>query len=1108
MKLNLRVYFTICLLLPLGLSAQEAVYAAGRQVKMETSAEEPSGPSLRSALDRLGKQHRISFAYNSRLIAGKSLPSSFSAGKRSLDAVLDEILPPLQLEYRRIDEALYVIRPMQLQEINIAVPVTGSVKDSEGNPLPGVTIQVKGTSIGTVSQPDGSFTLNAPDANITLIFSFIGYDPQEIPLQGKTTVDVVMSASTSQLEQVVVVGYGTQRKRDLTGSIGSVRGEEITKQPVNTATQGIQGKVAGVQIISSGAPGSQPLVRVRGTGSMLAGAEPLYVVDGVLTNDIRNINTADIVSMDILKDASSAAIYGVRAANGVVIITTKSGRTGKMEVSYNMTAGFREVANLVKMANSAQYLDYLEDAAPNVTIPPYNVSTNWYDAILRKGFQQTHNVSLTGGSEKFLYYFNAGFLTDEGIVNTNKFDRFTIRSNNEYRIADNLKFVAQFSYMTAKTQYVDLAGIYNNTYRAAPVIPVQQNGKYGNTAAFGNVGNPVLTIDKNDDRLKENRLQGTAYLEYSPWKSIRLRSSMSVNQSFYNRRRYGYQFLNNESTFLVAGGNQQRTESTLTLVREQNQDWIWDNTATFQQRFGDHDLTVLAGYTAQQFTGEYLEGTRRNVPMSEDLWYLIAGDPNSSTNTSEGDKYTRASILARLNYAYKDKYLLTASFRNDASSRFPSENRNGYFPAVGVGWVLSREDFFSGQDIFDFLKLRGSWGRIGNDNIESNLYILTGNTGQLYFFGGQPTLGTSLSDIKDRNLKWETTEEYDIGLEFTTLKQRLTGEINYYNKQTIDALVGVRIPGLLGDPDNEYITNAGSFTNKGWEFTLQWKDKISEELDYTFGGNLTFNKNEVTGLNQGQPLFRGGVGQQGNITQTASGHPIGSFYILDAQGVFVNQAEIDAYVNKDGERIQPDAQPGDLRYRDADGDGAITNADKIFAGSYQPKFYYGINAGVNYKNVDFSLDFYGNAGNHIYNGKKAFRYEITDNVEAAYADNRWKADRPSSTDPRILAANMPASTYFMESGSFFRLNNITLGYTLPKDLLERINMQQVRIYLTSQNLFTVKQFSGFSPEMISSNPRSNGFISTQNSASPLEAGIELNPYPTTRTYAVGLNVTF
>lgn len=1108
MKLNLPAYSTIWLLLPFSLSAQEVAYAARPQMQTETPAETSSGVPLRAALNKLGKQHRISFAYSSRLVDGKTIPSSFSAKGLSLTAILDEILPPLQLEYRKIDEGLYVIKPMQLTEINIAVPVKGTVRDKEGNPLPGVTIQVKGTSIGTVSQPDGTYTLNAPDANVTLVFSFIGYDPQEIPLQGKTELDVVMSAGTSQLEQVVVVGYGTQRKRDLTGSIGSVKGEEITKQPVNTATQGIQGKVAGVQIISSGAPGSQPLVRVRGTGSMLAGAEPLYVVDGVLTNDIRNINTADIVTMDILKDASSAAIYGVRAANGVVIITTKRGRAGKMEVSYNMTAGFREVANLVKMANADQYKDYLADAAPNVAIPPYNVSTDWYDAVLRKGFQQTHNISLTGGSEKFLYYFNAGFLTDEGIVNTNKYDRFTIRSNNEYNITDKLKFVAQFSYMTAKTRYVDLADIYNNTYRAAPVIPVKQNGKYGNTAAFGNVGNPVLTIDKNDDRLKENRLQGTAYLEYSPWKFIKLRSSMSVNQSFYNRKRYGYQFLNDESTFLIAGGNQQRPESNLTMVREQNQDWVWDNTATFQQRFGDHDLTVLAGYTAQQYTAEYIEASRRNVPMSEDLWYLIAGDPNSSTNTAEGDKYTRTSILARLNYAYKDKYLLTASFRNDASSRFPSENRNGYFPAVGVGWVLSQEEFLSEQKVFDFLKLRGSWGRIGNDNIESNLYILTGTTGQLYFFGGRPTLGTSLSDIKNRNLKWETTEEYDVGLEFSSIGRRLTGEINYYNKKTIDALVGVRIPGLLGDPDNEYITNAGSFSNKGWEFTLQWKDNISEDFDYTFGGNLTFNKNEVIGLNQGQPLFRGGVGQQGNVTQTASGHPIGSFYMLEAQGVFVDQAAIDAYVNKDGGKIQPNAQPGDLKYRDANGDGLISDADKIFAGSYQPKFYYGINAGVNYKGVDLSLDFYGNAGNEVYNGKKAFRYESTDNIEASYADNRWRADRPSSTDPRILTANMPASTYFLESGSFFRLNNVTLGYTLPKSLLERIKFERIRVYLTSQNLFTAKQFSGFSPEMISTNPKSNGFISLQNSSSPLEAGIELRPYPTTRTYAIGLNVTF
>ncbi|RPD41095.1 SusC/RagA family TonB-linked outer membrane protein [Chitinophaga barathri] len=990
-----------------------------------------------------------------------------------------------------------------------AITIKGTVKGSDGAPIPGVTIQVKGTSTGTVTQPDGTYSINVPDANATLQFSYIGYTQQEIALAGRTTVDVVMTSSASELEQVVVVGYGTRRKRDVTGAVGSVRGEEIAKQPVNTATQGVQGKLAGVQIISSGQPGSQPQVRVRGTGSMLAGAEPLYVVDGILTNDIRNINTADIVSMDVLKDASSAAIYGVRGANGVIIITTKRGQAGKMEVSYNMTAGWRQAANLVEMANTQQYTAFLADAGPQVTIPDFGADTDWYGDVLRKGFQQTHNISLSGGSEKFLYYFNVGYLTDQGIVRNNQYDRFTIRSNNEWNIVeDKLKFVTQLSYMHNETDFVQLDDIYTNTYRAAPVIPIKRDGRYGNTSAFQNVGNPILTLDKTNDEIYENRLQGTTYLEYSPWKWLRLRSSIGVNQGFQNRRKYNDKYLNDEVTFLVAGGNQQRPESQLTIVKEQGTEWLWENTATYQQRFDKHDLTVLAGYTAQKYAGDYIEGSRRNVPNSTDLWYLIAGDPNTSTNTSDGDKYARTSILARVNYSYDDKYLLSASFRNDASSRFPSDNRNGYFPAVGLGWVISQEDFMQNQKLFNFLKLRGSWGRIGNDNIASNLYILTANSGLLYFFNGTATLGTNLSDIKDRNLKWETTQEYDFGLEFSMMDSRLTGEVNYYNKETIDALVTVRIPGLLGDPDNEYTTNAGSFVNKGWEFTLGWKDKISDDFNYTIGGNLTLNDNKVTGLNQGQPLFRGGVGQQGNITKTDNGQPIGSFFVLDAEGVFQNQAEIDNYLNKDGGKIQPNAAPGDLRYRDANGDGLINSDDRVYAGSYQPKLYYGINLGANYKSFDFSVDFYGNAGNKIYNGKKAFRYEITDNIEASYADKRWTSARPSTTDPRVLLGSTPASDYFIESGNFFRMNNITLGYSLPKAVLERIKFERLRIYLTSQNLFTIKKFTGFSPELVSGATKRDGFLSLQNSTSPLDAGIELYPYPTTKTFAIGLNVTF
>ncbi|WP_295116795.1 TonB-dependent receptor [uncultured Chitinophaga sp.] len=979
---------------------------------------------------------------------------------------------------------------MALQQ---ATPVKGRVVDVDGAPLIGVTVRVKDANVGTVTGADGTFTLNVPSTTGVLQFSLLSFAPQDIALEGRTEVNVTMQPSTSQLEQVVVVGYGTQRKKDLTGSIANVKGSELAKQPVLTATQGVQGKVAGVQIINYGGPGSQPLVRIRGTGSMLAGAEPLYIVDGVFTNDIRNISTSDIVSMDVLKDASAAAIYGVRAANGVIILTTKKGRAGKMEVTYAGNVGFRQASNLVKMADRTQYVDFLADASPSTVIPAGNTSSDWYDAVLRNALQHSHNIGISGGSEKMIFYFNVGYLYDEGIVIRNKYDRFTIRSNNEFNLARNLKFGTQFSFMRANSDTINNDAVFANTYRAAPVVATKVGDKYGNTSAFGNVGNPLINIDKVNNRGAESRLQGTGYLEFSPIKVLKLRSAISVDQSFFNRRVYNYQYLNDENTFIEAGGNQRTEQSTLTGRKDNSTNWLWDNTITYDQRVDKHSITALAGYTAQKFNSDYVEGVRRGVPPTRDQWYLVTGDPNTSTNNGGGDKYARASVLGRINYGYGDKYLVSASIRRDASSRFPEANRVGWFPAAGVGWVMSEESFLKQQKTFDFLKLRASWGRIGNDNIASNQYIVTGNTGVPYVFNNGVVLGTSISDIKNSNLRWETTEEYDFGFEFSSLDRRLTGEINYYDKKTIDALVIVKLPGILGDPDNEFVTNAGSFTNKGWEFTAQWKDDLSEDFNYTFGGNITFNKNEVVGLNAGQPLPRGGVGQQGTTTLTDNGQPIGSFYVLRTDGVFQTQDEINNYKSKDGTIIQPNARPGDLKYLDKNDDGSITNDDRYFVGSYQPKLYYGINLGVNYKGFDGSLDFYGNAGNKVYNGKKAFRYQVTDNIEADYADNRWKTDNPSNTDPRIIEPSTPASDYFVESGTFFRLNNVTLGYTLPKAMLERMKMTTLRFYLTSQNLFTVKRFSGFSPEL---------------PASPLESGIELNAYPTTRTYAFGVNVTF
>lgn len=986
-------------------------------------------------------------------------------------------------------------------------PVRGTVKDNKGVGLIGVTIRVKGTSTGTTSGPDGAFTVNLPAGKDTLVFSYLGYISQEVKA-GTSPLNVVLQSSESQLEQVVVIGYGTQRKKDLTGSISSVKGEDLLSQPVQTVTQAAQGRIAGVQVISSGQPNSQPQIRVRGTGSVLAGANPLYVVDGVLTDDIRNIATADILTMDVLKDAS-AAIYGVRAANGVIIITTRKGRAGAAQVRYDANVGFREASNLVKMASRDQYIDYLSDAAPGkdpVNNPyVFNGTTNWYDEVLRKAFQMNHNISVSGGSEKSTYYLSGGYIQEDGIIATNNFKRFTFRANNEINITDQLRFTSQISYSRATTRDVELGDTYRNVYRAAPIIKAMDNGRYGNTSGWANVGNPLLSINKRNDGRQESRVQGNVALEYSPVSFLKFRSGFNADLKFGNDRIYAYQFLNDENTFLVAGGNQQNQNSRLTREEYRSQGWIWDNTITFDKTFDKHSLTVLAGSVTEGFYSTSLKGVRINVPENEDLWYLDLGDPNvQSTIANVGDKYARQSFVGRVNYGYDGRYLLSASIRADGSSKF--SERWGYFPTVGLGWVISEEGFMKGKGVFDFLKLRGSWGKLGNDNIPTNAYIAVTSVDAPYVFDGTVNIGGALKEIKDPFLKWEATTQYDIGLEFALLKSRLSGEVDYYSKKTTDALVIVNTPAILGDQDNSYITNAASFKNQGWEISLNWKDDITDDLSYNVGGNITFNTNELTGLNGGQALLGGNVGQQSFVTRTDNGHPVGSFYVRRSIGVFRDQAEIDNYKSASGKVIQPGAAPGDLKYEDVDGDGDIDDNDKIYAGSFQPKCFFGFNLGLNYKGIDLTANFYGNAGNKIYNGKKAFRFDPADNIEADYAANRWTAERPSSTDPRVISSGTPASTYFVESGTYLRLNNLMLGYTFSANAMKAIGIKSFRVYATSQNLFTLKKFSGFSPEL------PGGTIddanATNNKSGILDAGIELNAYPTTRTFALGVNVTF
>jgi len=1041
-------------------------------------------------LSNIEKQGSYRFLYNSRL---KSLQQrvSIDVSNEDIKDVLNKLFGTTDLTYKLLENNLVVVTSKELASQDIKV--TGKVTNENGEGLSGVSITVQGAVGGTSTDNNGNFSLTVSEKG-TLIISYIGYQTQTVAVNGQSVINIKMLQSSRALDEVVVVGYGTQRKIDVTGATGSVKGTELVKQPVMTATQAIQGKVAGVQIISSGQPGSSPQVRIRGTGSILAGADPLYVVDGIITDDISNINTADITSVDVLKDASSTAIYGARAANGVILITTRQG-SGKMKVNYTGTLGIRQAANLVKMANSTEYLAY-EKAALGPPINPTGYSTDWYNEILRTAFYQNHNISVSGGSDKNKYLLSLSYMTDEGIVIDNNFNRITARLNDEFIVSSIFKIGVYASYSNGVGQNVPLGIIFPDAYRAAPVIPGMVDGKYGNTSQFQNVGNPILDAKRTDDKSIDNRLQGTGYAELKPVPWLTLRTSFGDELDYSEDRQYTYMLPNDTTVFTTNGGSQGPTLSNLAITTGKFYHWTWDNTISYNQTFNKHHITALVGTTSEKYYSSSISASRPNVPPNPNLWYLQNGDQNLQYNSSSANEYTRNSYIGRIFYSYEEKYLLTVTYRADGSSVFPEQNRWGYFPSIGAGWVINKEGFMSRQNIFSYLKLRAGWGRVGNSNIPSDAAVPTLLQNQPYFFNGGVVSGSFVPQIKDQNIKWETSDETDIGLEFTTLKGRLSGEIDVYDKKTNDALILVRVPGTFGSQANPnssitpgyVLTNAASIENKGLEISLRWNDNINDKISYHVGGNITFNNNNVIGLNGGSPYFDGNINGY-FVTETTNGHPIGSYFVRKVIGVFQSKDEVNAYVDKNGNLLQPGAQAGDLKYQFND-NGKL---DTAFAGSYQPVAYYGINLGASYKNFDISIDLYGNFGNKVYNGKRQARVVVTDNIEESMAVNRWTPQNHSQTEPEANGGNLPASTYFVASGNFFRINNVTIGYNLPPKILQKQKViTSLRVFVTSQNPLTIKSYSGFTSELPGT--------------TPTNAGIELSTYPTTKTFAAGISL--
>ncbi len=980
------------------------------------------------------------------------------------------------------------------------ITVSGQVTDTlDKSPLIGVTIRELGGTAGAVTDYEGHYTIKVSNAEATLLFSYTGYATRQVPVAGRSQINLIMGEDLTTLQELVVVGYGVQRKSDLTGSVGTVKSKEIERVPTSSVEQALQGKVAGVYITpSSGQPGAGAVIRIRGTGT-LNNANPLFVVDGMLLDDASFINPQDVESIEVLKDASATAIYGNRGANGVVIITTKRGKAGeKAIINFSSYYGTQALTKKIPLANASEYAQlYNELPLPDVFANPASlgVGTDWQDVIFRDAPIANVQLSASGGSDKFLYNVSANYFDQTGILKDSRFDRFTFRVNNEYKLNPYVKLGNNLSFSNINSQ--NPPGVIGSALQMPPIFAERDSlGNFSDPTFFGTaIGNPAADLYYKDRNFsKANRLVGTVYADITLFKHFTFRSNFGIDQAYVSTKSY-------EPKFEVSI-SQRNGEDRLNVGSVQRRTWLWENTLTYDQTWENHHVNVLAGYTSQEFGDEALGASRAQFGSGQDeLLYLNYGNDTTQLNSGEASQWAMISYLARANYTLMDRYLFTASMRVDGSSRFAADNRYGYFPSFALGWNVGEEYFMSHQRFVDRLKLRASWGIVGND--KTQLYASLGAIqGGLYsIFGPDESLnqGATLTRLSNPNVRWENATQTDIGMEIGVLKGRLTAEIDWYNRVTSDILAELPIPDYVGSDGNP-VVNSAKVRNSGWDFTLNWRETRGK-VTYNITGILSTVDNEVLALSRGRDeIFEASTPQGDFATRTVVGEDIGSFYGYQVAGVFQNTEELSSLPKLGGEQV------GDFRFADLNGrdsmgnltglpDGKITADDRTFLGSPIPKINYGFSVGIEAFGLDFAADFFGVSGNKVLNAKALARYG-TYNWEKFFYDGRWTGEGTSNTKPRITDGghNYRMSDYWIKDGSFLRLRTLVLGYTLPRDWTSNIGVSRARFYASGTNLWTKQTYSGYSPEFAGDNV--------------YRVGIDNGSYPIAKTILFGLDVSF
>jgi TonB-linked SusC/RagA family outer membrane protein len=977
-------------------------------------------------------------------------------------------------------------------------PITGLITAADTKEtLPGATIAIKGSTRGTSTDIDGKFSLAVNPTDAILTISFVGYETQEVAIGTQSIFNIALEPSKVMLSELVVIGYGTVRKSDLTGSVGSVKAKELTKVTSLNAEQSLQGKVAGVQVTStSGAPGATPSVRIRGVGTF-NNSSPIYVVDGVILENISFLNTADIESMEILKDASATAIYGSRGANGVILITTKSGTIGEEKTNFSYSGEY-SIQNLAKQIDLLDGKEFATIANEIPGDPNYNnidavPNTDWQDLIFNPAPINNHQLSAWGSSKKTQYYIGIGYFNQKGIVDKSGYERITLKFNNTYNLTNHFKFGNNITISPYSQQ--NAPGVTFQVYRAWPTLePYRADGSF---AGVPGVGNPLADIEYNNSFNKGLRAVGNLFVEAMFLDGFTAKSSFGIDAGYNKNENFSPAY-----TVLYYDGTeslQKHTKSSLSKGTSENLTWLWENTLNYNKIIEKHSISALAGYTMQNTTSEYINASGENIIRDgEDFWYLKYNNlfgsginGNFGNGVDINQYYSMLSYLFRANYTFDNKYILTATFRRDGSSKFTKENRYSNFPSFAAGWNVSQEEFMKSIPAINKLKLRASWGKIGNEKIAySNRFSLTQNLMAVFGQGDIQYPAVSYAKSGNPDLVWETTTQTDIGIEIGLLNDRLTGEFDYYHRITDDILVELSTPGFLGNGQGQRITyNAGEVLNSGFEANINWRDNIGD-LGYSVGFLASTIKNEVlsVGGNSGIDSLLYGGNVYGYVTQSREGLPIGSFWGYKTDGIFQSQDELDAYPHTS------DAQVGDLRRVDVNGDNVIDGDDRTDLGSPIPKMIFGLNVELTYKSFDFSFGLQGQTGNKIFNGKEVVRPDAY-NFEQHVMD-RWTGPGTSNTEPRATFGgyNYIPSDKFVQDGSFLRLRSLVIGYSLPQALNDKIHMQQCRVYVKGNNIYTLSKFTGYTPEIGSNDVLSNG----------IDTGI----YPISAIYSFGINLTF